>query len=202
MNHNELLSKLGACEGGSSFASNYSNPKDAWFECVRSDWMFWLLEKLHIEIPTDCICDIAETAVQFAGEDEITTCVWAIDARRRLAHGEGSQEEVDAAGAAARAAWDAAWAAGAAGAAAGAARDAVTWDTGTAGAATRAAWDAAENAAWAAARAAARATWDTGTAGAAAGAAGAAGAAAGAEHCRIIRQHISWHKVSKALKGI
>jgi hypothetical protein len=170
----DTLARLGACSEARAWAATAGTPRQAWATCQRGVWLLWLLRSLRIPVPTDAICDIAAEATQCAGPDEVLACVWAIDARRRLAHGEGSQEEVDAA-------WDAAENA------AWAARDAVTWDTGTAGAAARAAGAAARAAAMPAAMAAA---W----------AAGAAGVAAGATQADIIRAYVPWAVVARALR--
>ena len=90
-------------------------------------------------------CDCADRALVLIDKPD-PRCIEAVRVARLYAIGEATQEQLDAAGAAARtAARDAAW--DAARAAAGAAARAAAWP---------AAWDAARDAAWAAAGAAAR----------------------------------------------
>ena len=107
----DTLRRLGACGEAVAWCEGKS-PAVAWRTCQRSDWMLWLLARLRVQVPVDCICDIAAEATQYAGEDEVYACVWAIDAARRGASTEELAASRAAAWAASRAAVRAAaWAA-------------------------------------------------------------------------------------------
>ena len=194
MNHIQILKELEACEEAVEWADGYESLEHAWNECKRSDWMLWL----------DCKMGLFNDqqrrlmACRFVRETPISEgkTVWdlltdersrnAVIVAERFANSEATEEELDAAWAAARdaaraAAWDAsraaAWAArDAARAAAWAARDAASEAASAASrdAARDATWDATWDAAWAAAWAAA---WD------------AARDAARAAQCDIIRSY-------------
>ena len=144
------LQKIQACQEAVDFVKeNDYSMQEAWDNCVRADWLLWLMvntematqkERIHI------ICDCAATALKYVpkGEDRPRL---AIEATRRYA--DNPTEENNAARAAARAAaWDAASAA---------AWDAASVAAWAASAVARAARAAAGTAAQAAARAAA---WD------------------------------------------
>ena len=168
---NDLLVRLEACEDAREWARTQPDLATAWVNCRSGDWMLWLLDALDYHNDRAyrliaCAC-VRETPLPDGRK------VWglltdprsrtAVEVAERFAIGGATEEDRDAAVAAA-------WAA--ARDATGAAAWAATGDA--AGAAARAAaGDAAVAAAWAAARAATGAA-----AGAAAG--DAAGAAAGA----------------------
>ena len=121
------LKKLGAC----SVAVDWTNGADletAWEKCERADWMLWFICKMEMGTQRDrihIICDCAETALKYVprGEDRPRK---AIKAARKYAD-DPTENNREAAGAAAwaaeaaagAAAWaaEAAWAARAAGAA-------------------------------------------------------------------------------------
>ena len=107
------LQKIQACQEAVDFVKeNDYSMQEAWDNCVRADWLLWLMvntematqkERIHI------ICDCAATALKYVpkGEDRPRL---AIEATRRYA--DNPTEENNAARAAARdAAGDAAWAA-------------------------------------------------------------------------------------------
>jgi hypothetical protein len=152
----KLLLKLPGGEKACSDAREWSKGKTlkkAWKECVRADWMCWLLVKMSGEkgwpnksVVRQVLCDCAETALKYTKDPRPAK---TIRIARLYADGKATEEQLaaawdaawDAAGAAAgAAAWSAAWAA------AGAAAGDAAWD-----AAGDAAGDAAWDAAWAAA---------------------------------------------------
>jgi len=162
------LLELNACSEAVEWVGKKSF-RTAWNECVRADWMLWLVCKMEIGTRAErihAVCDCAATALKYVpiGEDRPRL---AIEAARAYSDKPtpGNLEKLNAAraawDAAGAAAWDAAWAAAAA-----------------AGAAGAAAWAAAG----AAARAAAGVAWDAARA--------AAGAAAHKKMCVLIRGRI------------
>jgi len=163
------LIELDACKDARKFCEG-KTLKQAWDECTKSDWMFWLMLNAKTNATDKQLRLIAVKCarqVQHLMTDQRS--LTALDVAEKFANGEATQEELDAARDAAR---DAAWAAAGA-AARGAARAA-------AGAAARgAAMAAALDAAWAAARDAAL---DAARA--------AAWAAARDAQCKIIREFI------------
>ena len=141
----DQLIALNACSDAIEWVGDRDLPT-AWRECERADWLLWICAKqigksgwADHQTVVRMACDCAERSLRFvpAGEDRPRL---AIEAARRWAD-DPTEENLDAAGAAAWAARAAAWATGAAGAARAA------W---AARAAAWAAWDAARAAAWAA----------------------------------------------------
>jgi len=49
----QLLIDLGACSKAVEWASQYSDPQEAWDKCERGDWMLWLVGKLSGEPGSD-----------------------------------------------------------------------------------------------------------------------------------------------------
>ena len=127
MNHADFvkeLKEMDACGDAVEFVvKNKYDLKQAWNNCERADWMFWLAykkEMFTIKDRTHAICDCAETALKYIpkGEDRPRL---AIEAARRYAD-KRTEENLkllnaardaarDAAGAAARDAAGVAWAA-------------------------------------------------------------------------------------------
>ena len=151
-----LLEKLEACSDAQAWAEGKTLAQ-AWFKCVRADWMCWLLVRMigkrgwpDKRVVRHALCDCAETALKYTKDPRPAE---TIRVARLYADGKATDVELaaaryaardatgDAARAAARAAaGDAAWAT--AGDAAGeAARHAAR------AAARAAAWDAAWDAA-------------------------------------------------------
>ena len=85
---------------------------DAWEQCNRSDWMLWALQEAGLCRDSFALhefaCYVAEGALRTVGDSDPRS-VDAIRVKRLWLRGEATNEELDAAGAAARAAaWDAA----------------------------------------------------------------------------------------------
>ena len=117
----EYLKSINACDP----ACKWQEGKDletVWNTCERGDWMIWLLVNSENEVTDRELRLIAVKCarqVQHLMKDERS--INALDVAERFANGEATQEELNAAGDAARAAWAAAMAAGAAAGAAWAA---------------------------------------------------------------------------------
>jgi len=113
--------KLHPCSNAIEWAQTMPNPKAAWLQCERGDWMLWLLGKLAGPPQDDsrrrlvlATCDCAEPALKYVsvGENRLRQ---AIEAARQWARNENdvSLSDVRRAANAARAAY-AAYAAAAA----------------------------------------------------------------------------------------
>ena len=138
------LTELDACADAKKFCEG-KTLQQAWDECTKSEWMFWLIIKSKTNANDKQLRLIAVRCarrVQYLMTDQRSLI--ALDVAERFANGEATEEELDAAWAAAwdaardaarDAAGDAAWAA--ARAAAGDASGAAAW-----AAAGDAAWDA------------------------------------------------------------
>jgi hypothetical protein len=153
----KLLLKLPDGSKACSEARKWSKSKTlkkAWKECVRADWMCWLLVTMSGEkgwpnksVVRHVLCDCAETALKYTKDPRPAE---TIRIARLYADGKATDEQLAAAGDAAWAAMDAARAAamdaGAARAAAGAARAAAgaDMDAGAARAAEAASWAAGD----------------------------------------------------------
>jgi hypothetical protein len=148
LNPAEFCDQTRACEDGRIFALKHKTMEEVWDNCLKADWLLWILEA--IDAPKDeknlrlfavwCARNTPLTDGRKTG-DLLTDprSLNALDVAERFAHGQATELELAAAE---NAAWAAAWAAA----------------ENTAWAAARdAAWAAARNAAWAAARNAARA---------------------------------------------
>ena len=78
-----LLEKLHACPEARDWVADRT-AKQAWQECQRIDWMFWLVEHLvhendlHCEIVM-CANDFARSALQFTSDQRVADCVAAVD---------------------------------------------------------------------------------------------------------------------------
>ena len=153
MTTEDFCRRFGACAEGARFALKYETMRECYAALLKgaagdksAEWAIWTVCQGDVMSDRDRRLFAVKCArrVQHLMTDERS--VAALDVAERYAHGEATEKEMDAAGAAA-------WAA--AGAAAGAAARDAAWDV--AGAAARdAAGDAAGAAAWAAARDAAR----------------------------------------------
>ena len=170
----EYLQSIPACCPAIEYARQYPTLAAAWDACDNVEWMLWLCDRaLTPQQRTLLACDLAETALPYAGDSEtLLQCLLTAHICREWAAGREDDETRAAARAAAGDAAGAAWAADAAADAA--------WD----------AWDAT-GAAWAtgAARAAARSA--AGAARSAGDAAWAARSAATRQHLRITRKRIT-----------
>ena len=134
-----LESIEGACHEGIAWVKENKIKSDsqAWKKLHRSDWMIWLAEKRGIWNKLDptklrlFACDCAEQVLPIFEKDypDDKRPRKAVETARLFAEGKATQEELAAAGAAARAA---AWAA--ARYAAYAAADAAAWDAAAAAA--------------------------------------------------------------------
>ncbi len=173
-----------ACDEGRDWALTQPTMIDVWENCPRSEWLLWITDAID-QRPDDrtmrlfavwCARNTPLADGRVTG-DLLTDprSLAALDVAERYADGKATDEELDAAWAAARAA---AWAA-AAGAAAGAAAWAAAGDAAEAGA-----WDAARAAGAGAGEAAWEAAWDA--AWDAAGEAARAAGAAQADHLRTL----------------
>jgi len=135
------LKELDACDDAIQWAKDYDTLQQAWDNCQRSDWMFWLINKMRFSNDKDLRLMAVAFARQVQHLMKDQRSINALDVAERYANGEATVEELRTAGEAADAAWaarGAAWAAEAA------------W-------AARAAWEAAREAAARAARSAAEA---------------------------------------------
>ena len=174
------LTRLRACAEAVDWARTQPDAKTAWGACQRGDWMLWLAGRAGVDRKQVVLaaCDCAEPAlVHLADDASLLACVWAIDSARRWARGETDSREVEAA---AYAAYDAAY-------------DAAAAYAAVAYAAAYAADAYAAYAAYAAAAAAA--------AYAAAYDAAAYAAAYAATSADLVREHIAWSDVERALEG-
>jgi hypothetical protein len=151
MEHVTKLKQLNACDNAIEFASKFNTFQEAWDACERSDWMIWIINKKGWLTDKELRLFAVRCArgIQHLMKDERS--INAIDVAERYANGEATDDELDAAWAAARAAESTA-----AMAAESTAAMAAAWDAAWA-AAWYSAWDAAWDAAWAAAWDAARA---------------------------------------------
>ena len=111
----EYLKSINACDP----ACKWQEGKDletVWNTCERGDWMIWLLVNSENEVTDRELRLIAvKCARQVQHLMKDGRSINALDVAERFANGEATQEELNAAGDAARAAWaaagDAAWAA-------------------------------------------------------------------------------------------
>ena len=107
----EYLKSINACDP----ACKWQEGKDletVWNTCERGDWMIWLLVNSENEVTDRELRLIAvKCARQVQHLMKDGRSINALDVAERFANGEATQEELNAAGDAARAAGDAAWAA-------------------------------------------------------------------------------------------
>jgi hypothetical protein len=200
------LEDFGACGEAIRWAATQPDPRTAWTNCRRADWMLWIAAKLLPRpLVVQAACDCAETALDFIKDGgTLTTAIFALHIAREWAEGREDVETVRAARYADAADAADAYAADAADAAAADAADAYAADAYAADAADAAADDAAADAYAAAAAAAyAAAAADAYAADAyAADAADAAAAAADARQkhhtrmCNLVRARIPAEMVS------
>lgn len=158
----DLLLDLGACEEARAWAGD-RDPRTAWAECERGDWLLWLAGRAGIDRRTlvQAACDCAELAWPHArGTDTLLTCMLAVHVTREWCDGRADLDDVRAvaAAAAAAAAHTDALADAAAGYAAAHAAYAA-YNAAYAAHAAHSAYDAAD-AAYAAAHAGYAAAWD------------------------------------------
>jgi hypothetical protein len=123
------LKELDACDDAIAWSKEYDNLQDAWDNCKKSDWMIWIINKMDWSNDKDLRLMAVGFArkVQHLMKDERSLI--ALDVAERYANGEATNEELDAARAAASAA-----ARDAARAAACAAARAAAWDAASAAA--------------------------------------------------------------------
>ena len=116
MNHIEYLQSICACDSAIKYARGYPTLAAAWDACDNLDWLLWLCDQsLTPQQRTLLACDLAETALPYAGDDEtLLRCLLTLHIAREWAAGREDAETLDAA-------WDAA------GAAAWAAARAAAW---------------------------------------------------------------------------
>jgi len=105
--------KLGACTEAVEWLAEQKNPTLAWRDCVRGDWMLWLLGKLAGQVGDPrrkklvlAACGCARLSMKYvrAGEDRPRI---AIETAERWAKGKATIEEVRTAASAASAAYSA-----------------------------------------------------------------------------------------------
>ncbi|MGI6337873.1 MAG: hypothetical protein ACOXZV_00655 [Bacteroidales bacterium] len=76
MNTDKLL-QLGVCNEAIRWASRQRNPKSAWSNCKRGDWMLWLAGKLKVDdklfILVKCRC--ADMVKHLITDPEIIKCL-------------------------------------------------------------------------------------------------------------------------------
>ena len=166
----ENLEGMDACYDAIAWVRSQPTPRAAWDACHRADWLIWIASRAGASDSALRVaaCACARTALRHIPADEERP-LRAIETAERFARGAASQNELDAARAAA-------WAA--TGAATGAARGATEAATGAA--------------AWAATGGARGAT---GAARGAAAAAGAFEAAALAEMAALVRSAIPYEEL-------
>ena len=105
------LKQLNACsEAIDWITKNNYTFEQAWNNCHRPDWMYWLIgrTKLDRKLVVLSAVECAELAIEFVNEDSLLAVVWCLDATRRWCEGEDNLDEVQAAADAAAAAADAA----------------------------------------------------------------------------------------------
>ena len=118
MNHIEYLQSIRACTPAIEYARQYPTLAAAWDACENLDWLLWLCDQsLPVKQRTLLACDLAETALPYAGDGEtLLQCLLTLHIAREWAAGREDAETRDAARdrGAAGAAWAAVAAAGAA----------------------------------------------------------------------------------------
>jgi hypothetical protein len=147
--HMKLLKKFkNACKDGKAYFESQKSMKDAWMNCKNADWMMWGLEQFDYSddknfrlFACKCVCDTPLPDGRYTYElltDKRSRD--AIEASIMFAYGKITEEDFDAAEAAAREVARAAWAA------AGDARAVASDAAGDARDARAAAWNAASDA--------------------------------------------------------
>lgn len=113
MTHIECLQSIDACDPAIEYARKYPTLAAAWDACDNLEWMLWLCDRaLTPQQRTLLACDLAETALPYAGEGEtLLQCLFTLHISREWAAGQEDDETRAAAGDAAGAAEDAAGAA-------------------------------------------------------------------------------------------
>ena len=93
------LVRLEACPEAVAWAQAYPTLQSAWDACERADWMLWLLARNGTDERTLrlCVCACARTALPYVTPGDERP-LRAIKAAERYAKGEGTREEMDAAG--------------------------------------------------------------------------------------------------------
>jgi hypothetical protein len=76
----DALVKLGACQGrgsGGEWAATQPTPEAAWAACARPDWMFWISEKLGVDLKLMVLaaCDCARLALPYSGTPCNLECI-------------------------------------------------------------------------------------------------------------------------------
>ncbi len=110
----DWLTELNACGSAREWLAEQKNPKQAWADCERGDWMLWLLGKLSGEagnekrkklVLTACAC--ARLSLRYVKKGEKRPLI-AIQIAEKWARGKATIEEVRKAAAADAAAYAAA----------------------------------------------------------------------------------------------
>jgi hypothetical protein len=210
------LKNIGACQEAQEYVkATKGTPAQLWAKCKHQDWLFWLAGRFpELKLPIIlAACDIARSVLVHVpyGEGRPLAAIEAAEAWVRDPS-EANRQKVRvasyAASAASEAAYDAAYAASNAAYAASEAASAASAASSAAYAASNAAFDAAYYAASAASNAAYYTAFDAASdaasyvadvADAACAASRASVAAQQAKNRRLIRKHITWGMVERAL---
>ena len=115
---NDLLIRLDVCQSAKDWAKTQPDLATAWQNCRRADWMIWLLKRMGYKDPKNyrliacaCVRDTPLTDGRKVWDlltDERSRT--GVEVSERFANGEVTEQEMDAARAAAGAAGVAAWA--------------------------------------------------------------------------------------------
>jgi hypothetical protein len=94
----ERIAHLSPCTEAVAWAKHYTMPAKAWRECVRGDWMLWLLGKLSGAPESDArkklvlaACDCAALPLPHATSVAAALC---LETARKWARGEATIEEL------------------------------------------------------------------------------------------------------------
>lgn len=101
--HVEFLARLGVCPGSIAWAAEFPTPRAAWFACGQSNWLLWLLRRIHIDLADGewrlFTVGFAEDALKFipAGNGEIRDiCERTTETTRCYVLGAATDEELRA----------------------------------------------------------------------------------------------------------
>ena len=99
VNHAEYLQSIHACTPAIEYARRYPTLATAWDACDNLEWLLWLCDRaLTPQQRTLLACDVAETALPYAGDGEtLLQCLFTIHISREWAAGREDDETLDAA---------------------------------------------------------------------------------------------------------
>jgi len=110
----EKIEELNACDDAVKWLQEQESYEQAWQDCVRGDWMLWLLDKKAGPVESQsskdlalCRCEVAELSLPYAGKNK-DVCEKTYQAIRNYHAGKLTVEELRSVAAAAPAAYSAA----------------------------------------------------------------------------------------------